>query len=218
MPTNEHIEPVERSEDIPATFFATAWMDAEHPMAAVRLDNKFLHCNHAFERLIGYSSSEIRGRAWMEFTKQSHVGGDLASVEDVIAGRVDSYWLEKDYIHKRGHTVAIVLMVRRFPRESHLPLMLFSVEAPVATATRNEIFDAERNAMNAIAELRAKVDEYKSEAVSVHVGDKTTAGGDFVRQDKNGGLTVNWLVVAGFGCVCLVLLVLLLVVVLRPQA
>lgn len=179
----EQGEQVDTPDDIPPEFYQQAWEDADHPMACVSLENKFLRINHAFERLLGYSNAELFGTTWMDITRQSHVGGDLASVQDVLEGRSDSYRLEKDYKHKRGHFVEISLTVRRFPRAAIKKVMLFRVEAPLATATRPEIQDVERHTLEAIAALRSQVEEYK-QGVSVHVGNNNEAGGDMVGRDK----------------------------------
>lgn len=145
-------------------------------MAAVDTNNNFVRVNHAFERLLGYSSAELHRRSWMEFTRVEHIGGDMQSVNDVIAGVTDFYRLEKDYKHKRGHYVSIVLSVRRFPKASHLPIICFSVEAPIATATRPEIHDVERHMVQAVRMLDGKFEEFeRRNGVSVNaVGQQTT--------------------------------------------
>jgi PAS domain S-box-containing protein len=179
--------------DIPVDFFREAWQYNDYPQAAVDLDSRFLHVNHAFERLLGYSSSELRGRTWMEVTRKEHVGGDLQSVQDVISGRIPSYEMEKDYIHKRGHYVSIVLRVARFPMASHESIGLFRVEAPIATATRPEIHDVESHVLQAVRDLRQQVNQYQK-GVSVQVGDNTntSTGGDYVGRDKNSTKVLMW--------------------------
>ena len=160
-------------ESIPDGFFKESWQSAGHPMAAVDTDNNFVRVNHAFERLLGYSSSELHRRSWMEFTRVEHIGGDMQSVNDVIAGVTDCYRLEKDYRHKRGHYVSIVLSVRRFPKASHLPLICFAVEAPIATATRPEIHDVERHVVEAVRVLEKKFEDFeRRHGVNVHTGDQ----------------------------------------------
>lgn len=125
--------------EIPCDFFTQAWLDAKHPMAAVALDNTFVRVNHAFEDMLGYSTIELKGRPWMDFTKHDHVGGDLASVNAVLKGEIESYRLEKTYINKQEDYVDVVLTVRRYPPESHKQMLLFSVEAPVAIASKKDI-------------------------------------------------------------------------------
>ena len=170
-----------REQEIPPEFFQTAWIDADHPMAAVGLDNTFLLVNHAWERMLGYSSSELRNTTWMTYTRADHIGGDMKSVQDVIDGVIDSYRLEKMYIHKAGHEIPIVLIVSRYPRSGHVPLVMFSVQASVVTATRSEIQNMKDSAMIAIAELKQQVEQYEK-GVQVNVGDKV--GGDKVGNDK----------------------------------
>jgi PAS domain S-box-containing protein len=167
---------------IPPDFFRESWEDATHEMACVDLDNKFVIVNQAFERMLGYSTTELKGRTWMEFTKQEDVGGDLASVKAVIDGVVPCYQLEKDYIHRRGYTVPVVLTVRRYPRATHLDMMLFRVEAPVATASRVELQGINRK----VEEERHRVEERlrkleERTTVSVETGDHWNDG------NKSGG-------------------------------
>lgn len=170
------------SDQIPCAFFRESWEDAEHPMACVDIDQKFVRVNAAFERLLGYSSEELSNRPWMEFTRKEHVGGDLASVNSIIEGVTESYRMEKDYKHKRGHFVPVVLTVRRYPRVATEPIILFRVESPFASATRPEVAEVEKHVMEAIDMLRRRVDEYEK-GVRVHVGD-TWDHGDKSGRDK----------------------------------
>lgn len=171
---------------IPPEFFREAWEDATHEMACVDLDNKFVIVNQAFERMIGYSTTELKGKTWMEFTKQEDVGGDLASVKAVIDGVIPCYQLEKDYVHRRGYTIPVVLTVRRYPRATHLDMMLFRVEAPVATASRVEIQEMTRK----IEEERHRMEDRLKKleertTVSVETGDRWNDG------NKSGGNMVS---------------------------
>lgn len=173
---------------VPLEFYKQSWEDAEYPMACVGLDNRFIRVNHAFERLLGYSDAELRGRTWMSITKQEHIGGDLASMKAVIDGRSNSYRLEKDYIHKRGHNVPIELTVRRFPKETHIPVAMFRVEAPIESATRQELRDVDSHAMEAIAELRKELERVRSGiVVNQHVGNEIKSETDVRVGDNNSG-------------------------------
>lgn len=154
-------------------------------MACIDQHNCFVLVNTAFERLLGYSSAELCGKTWMEFTDQHDVGGDLASVEALVDGRINSYTIEKDYIHKRGRRIPVVLTVRRFPRESHLPLLYLSKEAPVSTITRPEMLSLERELRAEIAKLSKRL----KDGVHVNMGDKI--GGDKVGRDKNSDAAIR---------------------------
>lgn len=160
-------------------------------MACGGPDNRFVLVNSAFERLLGYSSAELNGRTWMDITVQRDVGGDLASVEAVIEGRIDAYSLEKDYLHKRGRAIPVQLTVRRYPRASHLPLLYFSVEAPVSTITRPEVLSLERDLREELKRLAQELQK----GVNVNVGDNV--GGDKVGNDKSSNSDASIKVIAG---------------------
>lgn len=177
-------------EEIPLEYYQQSWEDADHPMACMTVENTFLRVNSAFERLLGYSASELEGRSWIEFTRQSHIGGDIASVRAVIDGKMDSYQLEKDYIHKRGHTVPVVLRVRRYPRHSGTPVLLFRAESPLATATRPELQELHKTTETLAEALNARLAKLEERGL-VHVGD-TWQGGDKVGSSKvKGDYTVT---------------------------
>lgn len=179
---------------IPEDFYRESWEDAEHPMACVDTQNKFVRVNAAFERLLGYSNAEMVGRAWMEFTVQKYVGGDLASVNQVLEGKQDQYQLEKDYVHKRGHHVPVCLTVRRFPRQSTEPLLFFRVEAPLATATRREIEEIENHTLQVVNDLRRRLDRFETEkGVQVNVSgrDITTDNTDRTQVASGSELTIG---------------------------
>lgn len=178
---------------IPDQFYRESWEDADHPMACVGVDNRFVRVNAAFERMLGYSSSELEGRSWMEFTNQKHVGGDLASVEAVIEGKIDGYQLEKEYIHKRGHMVPIVLHVRRFPRSSHVPLLYFRVETPFAGASRIEMEKLKKEMEQKISELHEQMDSFKNNSLRVNVGNQIE-GNNNTGGNKNSNSAITSLV------------------------
>lgn len=173
---------------IPDQFFREAWEDANHEMACVCADNKFVRVNHAFERMLGYSQAELIGRSWMEFTEQEDVGGDLASVQSVIDGTVQSYQMEKDYIHKRGHKIPVILNVRRFPRSSLDPLVFFRVESPVSRATRVELREVDEHHLKLISALEKRLEKMEEKGfVSVSQSANTGSGDQWRDGSKAGG-------------------------------
>lgn len=168
--------------EIPEVFFRDAWENAEHPMACVGTDNKFVDINSAFERLLGYSEAEMRGKTWIEYTVQEDVGGDLASVNAVLEGRASHYRLDKRYKHKRGHAVPVTLIVRRFPVDMLKPILFFSVEAPLQHATQIEFESFKTSHQHTFEQLIHRIDELESKGMVTvtnqqgdrwHDGDKT---------------------------------------------
>lgn len=125
--------------NIPHQFWRDLCEEADYPLACVSLDNKFVWVNEAFQKLVGYSATELISRTWMSITYNEDVGGDLSSVQVVIDGRIKSYSMYKQYIHKNGLLIPIELTVHRFPNSSLEPLLCFKVEANQNIQTKNEI-------------------------------------------------------------------------------
>lgn len=182
-------------QEIPCEFFRESWEDVDHPMCCVSLEHRFVKCNSVWERLLGYSSEELRQHTWMSITRAEHVGGDLASVQAVMEGRQTEYRMEKDYIHKKGHYVPVVLIVRRYPRQSTEPLLYFRVEAPMAIATRPELDDIASRTTEMLAKFHDELTMIKERGVSVHVGDKWRDGDKAGRDlEKNSDRTIKYLI------------------------
>lgn len=189
--------------DVPDGFWRAMCEDADHPMACVTTRNQFIWVNSAFERLVGYSVAELVGKTWMSITDQSDVGGDLASEEAVIAGKINCYTMSKQYIHKRGHRVPIELSVRRFPANPVETLLCFRVESPPARATRPELDEVEKHLMGMIEDMRRKMDREQG-GIHYHAGDNI--GGDATGRDKisNSDRAIRTMVVALLGITALV--------------
>jgi PAS domain S-box-containing protein len=166
-------------DEIPHEFFRHAWQNAEHPLACVGVDNRFVLVNEAFEQLVGYSNAELREMTWMDITVQADVGGDLASVNEVLTGRSTHYRLSKRYVHKRGHTVPVELIVRRFPQMLTTDIAYFSVEAPKMKPTREELDDFQDRVNKVIKQMGDQIDENDHRdhsGYSVNIGDNWRDG------------------------------------------
>lgn len=85
------------------------------PIAFVSPENVFLYCNTSWCRLVGYSESELLGKSWMSITNKPDVGSDLAEAESIKSGDKDEYYIEKQYIHRDGTSIDILLYVHRCP-------------------------------------------------------------------------------------------------------
>lgn len=193
---------------IPADFFRELAEDAVHPMAAVGISNKFVWVNSAFEGLVGYAAAELEQKTWMDITFQDDVGGDLASVKLVLEGKVQSYRMEKDYVHKRGFRVPVELIVRRFPRQTLEPLMLFRVEAGPVKATRPELQAVQREFEEVVSALRKRIDKYdteRNERVNVNVGDKWRDGDKSGRDKTTNSDTTIKIIAGAFGVMVLII-------------
>lgn len=128
---------------IPPPFWRDLCEEANYPLACVGLDNKFIWVNPAFERMIGYSVSELVNKTWISITTQEDVGGNLASVQDVIAGNIKSYTTSKSYVHKRGHLIPVDQSVSRFPTSMLENLLCFRIYINTRNVTKPELENLE---------------------------------------------------------------------------
>ena len=74
-------------------------------MCLIDRDGGFVEVNAALCELFGYSADALVQKTWQELTAPEYLAADLQNVEDVLAGRIDSYRMRKQYIHAAGHRI-----------------------------------------------------------------------------------------------------------------
>ncbi|MCE3253096.1 MAG: two-component hybrid sensor and regulator [Cellvibrio sp.] len=71
-------------------------------------DGRFIDCNPEFVRMIGYSAEEILRIRYMDLTPPEYAESDNRELQNLLrTGRYGPY--EKQYIHKDGHLIPILL-------------------------------------------------------------------------------------------------------------
>lgn len=88
---------------------------AVHGVAHVSQDGAFIDCNQAYCDILGRSKGDIIGRKFQEFTLTDDLLEDQKNANDVAAGYIDSYCMDKHYTLPNGSTVYVQLEVRRCP-------------------------------------------------------------------------------------------------------
>lgn len=73
------------------------------------LDGKFEYVNLAFCKLVGYSAEELYAKRWQDITHPDDVAKDQQFADQVVAGDVHDYMVEKRYIRKDGSIVWVNL-------------------------------------------------------------------------------------------------------------
>jgi PAS domain S-box-containing protein len=85
--------------------FKTIFNQAAVGIALVKPDGNFLQVNNRFKEITGYSDSEITKLNFRKITYKDDLDADNKKVQQVLAGEIDSYAIEKRYIHKKGHPI-----------------------------------------------------------------------------------------------------------------
>ena len=71
-----------------------------------------IHVNQRFCDMVGYTKEEMQSLDWGKLTHPDDLATNQALLDQAIRGEIDSYQLEKRYIHKDGHIVFVHLAVK----------------------------------------------------------------------------------------------------------
>lgn len=136
--------------------FAATFEQAAVGIALVAPDGHWLRVNHTLCAIVGYSQNELLTKTFQDITHPDDLATDRQFVQQMQARQINSYTLEKRYLHKAGHTVWVNLTVALVWTAEGTPDYFISViedisgrklaelrfeqlfeQAPVALATSN---------------------------------------------------------------------------------
>lgn len=89
-------------------------------------DGKFRKVNPAFRKMMGYSEEELLNLSFKDITHPGDIDASLSSFHKIIQGQVDSYQVEKRYIHKSGKVLSGILSVSLVRDEDGKPSFFIS--------------------------------------------------------------------------------------------
>jgi PAS domain S-box-containing protein len=89
--------------------FRSAFAHATTGMALVGLDGRFLRVNRSLCEMLGYSEQELLELDFRSITHLDDVSSNVSIFQQVLAGELNAYQIEKRYIHKTGHVVWVLL-------------------------------------------------------------------------------------------------------------
>jgi diguanylate cyclase (GGDEF)-like protein/PAS domain S-box-containing protein len=104
--------------------FAGAFKNAPIGMGIVAPDGRWLQVNRALCEIVGYTEVQLLEKTFQEITHPGDVEIGLEAMQRVLRGDVDSYELEKRYVHAAGHPVWIMLSVSAVHDQAGQPLYL----------------------------------------------------------------------------------------------
>ncbi|MDG5816164.1 PAS domain S-box protein [Chitinispirillales bacterium ANBcel5] len=86
--------------------FRAVFEQAGVGIGRVRFDNAtWIDVNNAFCTMLGYSADEFKTTPWPQITHPEDVDIDLIPFEQMAKGDLNSYSVEKRFVHKEGHLV-----------------------------------------------------------------------------------------------------------------
>ncbi|MBK9603045.1 MAG: PAS domain S-box protein [Anaerolineales bacterium] len=106
--------------------FKNAFQYSAIGMALVSLEGKPLKVNSMLCSILGYSEDELLGKTFQEYTHPDDLDGDLNYLNQLLAGEIKSYTMEKRYFHKEGKIIWVLLAVALARDHAGAPLYFIS--------------------------------------------------------------------------------------------
>ena len=114
-------------------------------LAHVSPHGDLIRVNSKLSGFLGYDSATLVKMSFQSITEASHVQEDLYLLHQVLRGEIDTYSIEKKYIHAKGHHVWAKLTVSLVRDESGEPDYFISVVEDIDDKKRieSELYKAE---------------------------------------------------------------------------
>lgn len=91
--------------------FRGAFDTAAIGMALVGLNGKWLQVNRALIQMLGYEEKELLAMNFQEITHPDDLNLDVELLEQLSAGDIDHYHIEKRYFRKGGQVISVLISV-----------------------------------------------------------------------------------------------------------
>ena len=104
-------EPLRRALKESNERFKVTFEQAAVGLAHVAPDGTWLRINKRLCDILGYTELELRRKTFQDVTYPDDLAGDLAYVEQLLSGEIESYTLEKRYLRKSGEVIWVNIMV-----------------------------------------------------------------------------------------------------------
>ncbi len=106
--------------------FAAAFENASIGKALVAPDGRFLRVNRVLCETVGYTEAEMLALSFQDITHADDLALDLDYVQKMLHHEIDTYQMEKRYLHRRGGEVWMLLSVSMVDDEKGAPAFFVS--------------------------------------------------------------------------------------------
>lgn len=137
--------------------FASAFEHAAVGIALLNLESRWIRVNHALCRMTGYSEQELLSKTCLEITHPEDLEAELAHVKQMLAGDIQTYQMEKRYLHKSGSLVWVLLSVSLLRDRQGVPLHFISQIQDITRRKELECQLLQAQKMEAIGRLSGGV-------------------------------------------------------------
>jgi PAS domain S-box-containing protein len=147
------------------SLFEAAFAYAAVPIAIADRHGRYVRVNAAFEELVGYTEEELRAHSFYTLTHPDDVQEKARLVEQLVAGAIPAFVLEKRYIRKSGEPVWALNSMSLVRDETGQPEMFIAMAQDI---TEHKLADQERGLLlgrERQARSRAEATEQTLEAI-----------------------------------------------------
>jgi PAS domain S-box-containing protein len=96
--------------------------------------------------MLGYSWEELKKFSWAELTYPDDLAADVAQFEQLLAGKIDSYTMDKRFIHKNGSIVyAFISVTARYQKNGTIDYIVATLQDITARKQAEEVVQKERD-------------------------------------------------------------------------
>lgn len=107
-------------------------------MAHSEIGGRWIRINQTYCDLVGYSREALLRMSFEDITHPDDLGADLALLEQLLAGDVTHYELEKRYRHRDGHTLWVNLTLSLVREPNGTPDYLIAVVQDITARKKTE--------------------------------------------------------------------------------
>jgi len=157
-------------------------------MGVLTTDGRFEAVNPAICDFFGYDAETLVAKTWQELTAPDYLEADAHNVSEVLAGRIESYRMKKQYIHADGHLIWGDLSVScvRTPGGEVENFLSQIIDITAEVAAREQL--AERDAQNRELAQRLRV---KADRMTADLNSAATYVASILPGDLEGPIRVS---------------------------
>ena len=143
--------------------FRSAFDYAAIGMALISPTGKFIKVNSSLCQLLGYQADELLQKGFQDITHAEDLDADLEFTQQMLAGEIETYQMEKRYIHQSDRLVWVQLSVSLVRDKTEKPLYFISQIQDISDR-RN----AKRELQQLNTELEARVAQRTTELSTIN--------------------------------------------------
>jgi PAS domain S-box-containing protein len=98
-------EEARRQESATRARYRNLMDNAAVGMGVIEPDGSLDEVNEAACTFFGYDAATLKQMTWQQLTAPEYLEADFMNVENMMAGRIDSFRLTKQFIHADGHLI-----------------------------------------------------------------------------------------------------------------